>query len=261
MKVGQGKQVMIIDDDDHLRRTVTDLLVANGFESIEAASAEEALHLLHRHDPDLIILDIAMPGMGGVGFLRRITPKDGTPTHPVLVFTVRAYMQQFFDTIGVAGFVAKPCKGSVLLREVCKIMDRKEAEEARRRQHGRKVLIAEDDRQVMDDLVTTFGNAGYRIATVTSGLQLIEMAPTAHADIILIKKQLPEMEGDAVASLLAAMPSTHSIPVVLYDSSGEEGPTRLPDGVSRFLTSASSSDVLAASDSLTGKPRHMTRVG
>jgi DNA-binding response OmpR family regulator len=86
---GPKKYILVVDDDEHLLQTLVDFLAFKGFETAGARSGEEALIKLSERKPDLVILDISMPGMGGVGFLRRITDAEGRRQCPVLVLTAR----------------------------------------------------------------------------------------------------------------------------------------------------------------------------
>jgi len=64
--------VLIVDDEDLTLCTISRGLTAEGFEILTAASGEEALHIFEDEKPDLVLLDIVLPGMDGVEVLRRI---------------------------------------------------------------------------------------------------------------------------------------------------------------------------------------------
>ena len=114
-----GKTILFIDDDKHLTRIVSDFLKHEHFDVHTAASAEEGLRLLQTLKPDLIVLDISMPGIGGIGLLKRIANPDGSLHHPVLVLTARAVMKEFFDTVAVDGFLPKPCSPAPTTPAAC----------------------------------------------------------------------------------------------------------------------------------------------
>lgn len=116
------RKILIIDDDASLLTTLSDFLSFEGYDIATADSGEEGLARLESLTPDLIILDMSMPGMGGVGFLKAISDARGKPSHPVLVLTARANMAEFFANVDVDGFVAKPCDPNDLLMEVARII-------------------------------------------------------------------------------------------------------------------------------------------
>jgi len=90
------RKLLLVDDDQSLLETLGDFLSFEGYEVLCAVSGEDALVKMRPFQPDLIILDMGMPGMGGTGFLDRITQPDGHTLYPVLVLTARASMAEYF---------------------------------------------------------------------------------------------------------------------------------------------------------------------
>jgi len=115
MQDREKRKILLIDDDTSLLVTLRDFLLFEGYEVATADSGEQGLKRLETFLPDLIVLDMSMPGMGGIGFLQRITRSDGAPRYPVLVLTARASMAEFFANVSVDGFIAKPCDPEDLL--------------------------------------------------------------------------------------------------------------------------------------------------
>ena len=60
-------RILVVDDDPQIRRVMRVTLVAQGFEVTDARSGEEALETLRREGVDLVVLDMNMPGLGGIG--------------------------------------------------------------------------------------------------------------------------------------------------------------------------------------------------
>lgn len=241
------RRILLVDDDTSLLVTLSDFLRFEGYEVVTADSGEQGLRKLARMPaPDLIILDMSMPGMGGVGFLKEISNAEGKPRHPVLVLTARANMAEFFANMEVDGFVAKPCDPSDLLMEVGRIIFlRRGADEEERaagaRVEKRKILIGEDDRSVNETLVSVFASEGYVVNSVLSGPEVLEKAIVERPDVIVVKLMLANMNGDALAQVLKEMPNTRSIPIVLYDDSDAQIPetkfTESGTGIKRFVRS------------------------
>jgi two-component system response regulator MprA len=82
-----GERVLVVDDDPPLRRMLERTLRAEGFEVTVAADGGAALSAAERSAPDLIVLDVAMPGLDGLGVCRRLRAR-GLPT-PILMLTAR----------------------------------------------------------------------------------------------------------------------------------------------------------------------------
>jgi two-component system KDP operon response regulator KdpE len=79
-------RVLIVDDEPQIRRVMRTALTANGYEPYEARTGEEALEVLRDFDPDVILLDLNMPGMGGIDTCRKIRTASESA---VIVLSVR----------------------------------------------------------------------------------------------------------------------------------------------------------------------------
>jgi len=79
------KKILLAEDEEFLRFLYGEELEEEGFEVVTAKNGKEALHQLQKAKPDLVILDIAMPGMDGIEALRRI--KEKRNGIPVIVYT------------------------------------------------------------------------------------------------------------------------------------------------------------------------------
>jgi CheY-like chemotaxis protein len=235
------RKILLIDDDTSLLVTLSDFLRFEGYEVTTAESGEAGLKRLKTVAPDLIILDMSMPGMGGVGFLKEISSAEGKPRYPVLVLTARANMAEFFANVDVDGFVAKPCDPGDLLMEVGRIIFLRSGSAEEPEQGGagrRKVLLAEDEERIQSGLSEAFAEAGYLVESVGSGPEAIEKAVVQRPDAIVAKLILPNMNGDALAAMLKQMPNTKEIPVIVYDASGStDDAARMGarKGVARFV--------------------------
>jgi DNA-binding response OmpR family regulator len=84
---GGANRVLVIDDDPHVRTLVSRLLRQEGYEPMEAASAEEATAAIRDEAPDLVLLDVMMPNVDGIDLLAEIRTRS---TIPVIMLTGRA---------------------------------------------------------------------------------------------------------------------------------------------------------------------------
>src|ERR671925_1809284 len=82
-----GPVILIVDDDARLREFVRVNLEMDGYSVREAGTAEEGLAALEEEPPDLILLDVMMPGMDGWEMLRRVQEQHGVGTIPVIMFS------------------------------------------------------------------------------------------------------------------------------------------------------------------------------
>jgi len=240
----ERRTVLLVDDDASLLITLGDLLRYEGYRVETAENAERALDTLDGLAPDLIILDISMPGMGGLGFLRALAARAGAPRPPVLVLTARATIQDSPAGLGVEGYMAKPCDPRRLLDEIGRILLRRPppTRAGGERAQSRTVLLGEDDPSIRDRIATALQDDGCAVSAVGSGPELIEKAILERPDLILLKLSIGNLQGDAVAGIIRSMPKTSGIPVVLYGGTGAGAPeTRAADpapGVCRFVRTA-----------------------
>ena len=101
-------RVLVVDDEPAIRRALRPPLAELGFQVFEASRGEEALQLLHSNPVDVVLLDINMPGIGGIETLRRI--RAFAPRLPVLMVTVRDGEEEKVEALelGADDYVTKP---------------------------------------------------------------------------------------------------------------------------------------------------------
>ncbi|MEI6807195.1 MAG: response regulator [bacterium] len=255
----QKNLILAVDDDTDLLATLGDFLRFEGYDVEAVSSGEAGIARLAEIVPDLIMLDISMPGMGGIGFLNAKAQIGRVAKVPVMVFTARANMEKFFQDVEVAGFVAKPCDPVALLNEITRIIGSTSARAGggggkRASAVGRKVLIAEDEAGPRESLIRAFVDAGFEVVSVSSGPEVVEKAIVEKPDVLLLKLVMERMNGDAAAAMLGEMPSTRSIPIVLFDDTGSQPRDRILSedrpGRRRLIRSLKPDDLIAAARSV-----------
>ena len=102
-----GKKVLIVDDEKELLKALHIRLTSWGYDVLTAGSGEEAISLVEKEAPDVLILDIMMPVMNGIETLKRI--RSFNQKIPVLMMT--AYSKEAIikdlDELGISGFISK----------------------------------------------------------------------------------------------------------------------------------------------------------
>ena len=109
-------QVLLVDDEDQLRRVMKDLLERDGYDVIEARDGIEALDQVDRHAPDIIVLDLNLPGLDGYGVLSHLRSRRATERIPVVVLTARGDEEnevRVFE-FGADDFLSKPFRARAL---------------------------------------------------------------------------------------------------------------------------------------------------
>ena len=111
-------RILIVDDEAAIRRAIRPPLVELGFQVVEASRGEEALQILRTSTFDVVLLDINMPGIGGIETLRRI--RAFAPRLPILMVTVRDGEEEKVEALelGADDYVTKPFRIRELIARI-----------------------------------------------------------------------------------------------------------------------------------------------
>ena len=102
--------ILIVEDNDKNLKLQRDVLRFHGFDTIEAMNAEDGIALAAQHRPQLILMDIQLPGMDGVTALQRLRQDAATAAIPVVAVTASVMKEDRarFESAGFDGFITKP---------------------------------------------------------------------------------------------------------------------------------------------------------
>ena len=105
-----GERVLVVEDNEKNMKLVRDVLQAKGYRTLEAATGAQAVELAAEHAPDLVLMDIQLPGIDGVEALRRLRADERTASIPVLALTAQAMHgdRERFLAAGFDGYLSKP---------------------------------------------------------------------------------------------------------------------------------------------------------
>jgi DNA-binding response OmpR family regulator len=105
-----AKHIIVVDDDKEIREIVTVALKYNGFEVAAASNSQQLRRLLAAQTPDLIILDIMMPGQNGYQIFSSLRNDAHTLGIPVIIMTARAehIYERISVDLGAANHITKP---------------------------------------------------------------------------------------------------------------------------------------------------------
>ncbi len=115
-----SKRVLVVEDQEDNRRIVRDLLTKAGYETIEAVNGEEGVAMAQTHRPDLILMDIQLPGLDGYEATRRIKADPALCQIPIIAVTSYALSGDDVKAAaaGCDAYVTKPFSPRVLLAKV-----------------------------------------------------------------------------------------------------------------------------------------------
>jgi CheY-like chemotaxis protein len=115
---GRRRLVLVVEDDESIRNVITDVLEDRGFQVGTAANGSDALMLLDRLKPDVMVLDLLMPVMHGWEFMESYAEKTGGQPIPIVIVSVNAALPRSFNRFGVCNVVAKPFDIDLLVEAV-----------------------------------------------------------------------------------------------------------------------------------------------
>ena len=105
-----GAQILVVEDNGKNMKLFRDVLLAKGYRTLAATTGEEAVALAVEHSPDLVLMDIQLPGIDGVAALGRLRADDRTASVPVVALTAQAMEgdRERFLAAGFDGYISKP---------------------------------------------------------------------------------------------------------------------------------------------------------
>ena len=114
------KSILVVDDSPTDLKYLTDLLAKNGYQVVTAQNADEALAKARQLRPDLVLMDVVLPGQSGFQATRALTKDEATKQIPVIICTTKGQdtdkawgMKQ-----GARDYIVKPVKGPELLAKI-----------------------------------------------------------------------------------------------------------------------------------------------
>ncbi len=124
MAIGEGKQILVLEDEPAVQILLKKQLAAHGFTVTIASDGLDGLMKLESMKPDLIICDVMMPNLDGMGFVKAIKAHNQTQRIPVIFLTAKTDPRSMIDGINVGArfYVTKPFQIDDLLAKVQKAL-------------------------------------------------------------------------------------------------------------------------------------------
>ncbi len=219
--MAEMKSILVVEDEEIVAELFAKKLKSNGYLAEVANNGVQALEKLKSFKPDLIILDLNMPQMGGVEFYQKICGPDMKPAFPVFVVTARANMEEFFRDFEVVGYKIKPFDAVRLLNEVRIIFEKQEKKIVQAKELGdisrRQLVIVDSNKEEVAKILKQFKLFGYRdIEVINTGVQALEKMMDNPPDIALVNLELNDIAGDILIFKLQQFVKTQSVTCMLY---------------------------------------------
>ena len=119
-----GELILIVEDNEKNRKLCRDVLQAKGYRTIESETAEDGLKLVLDKSPDLILMDIQLPGMDGITATKQLKADAKTKNIPIIAITASAMTHNRTTMLaeGFDGYQTKPISLKDFLGEVTRVL-------------------------------------------------------------------------------------------------------------------------------------------
>ena len=119
------KKIMVVDDEESLRELARAIFENEGFEVIDASSGAECLQKLNKVKPDVILMDMMMPGMSGREATEKIRQNPATKDLKVVFLTVARFSEtgkETLEKLNVSDYITKPFDNEELVKRIKKML-------------------------------------------------------------------------------------------------------------------------------------------
>ncbi|MES2038170.1 MAG: response regulator [Pseudomonadota bacterium] len=200
---------LIIEDDDQAAEVLRVQLESEGFRIVRANTAEAALTMAEQEHPDLITLDILLPGMDGWEFLEHFKQHPLFSSTPVVIISIVADRGRGLS-LGAAHVMQKPIARENLTTALSVLGFCNDPTAVQK-----TALIIDDDPKAVKLVTTQLDSFGYKTLAALGGQEGINMARQHKPDLIVLDLMMPEINGFDVVEALKSDTVTASIPIIV----------------------------------------------
>lgn len=121
------RSILVIDDDEAIIKTVRPILLSHGYAVLSALTGEDGLQIIHTQKPDLILLDVILPGIKGRELCKKLKDDPQTQKIPVVFLTAKNSPEdvQAEKDVGAEGHLTKPVNAKMLMETIQGVLDHK----------------------------------------------------------------------------------------------------------------------------------------
>ena len=231
--------VLIIDDDENLREMISIKLKQHGFSCSGVGSAKDVQPSISVRRPDIIVLDVGLPGnASGHDVLRQIKKDPNLLSIPVLMLTASAKEQDVVAALhsGAISYVVKPVDINALAARVERLC----------REMRQTVLIADNDQLILALLDHKFKAKGFNVVLADNGLSTFGHIKSSKPDLVILDIVMPGIDGLSVLQMVRGDPATKSIPVIIASAKNYQSDIKagLDAGATDYIAKPFSADDL-----------------
>ena len=202
-------RVLVIDDDESVHGVLANMLTREGYSTRIARDGKEGLRVAREYRPDIVILDILIPGTDGWSVLAQLKAMPGLEDVPIILLTMLENKEMGF-ALGAAEYLTKPIDASKLLP----VLDRH-----RSTKPSGTVMVVEDDPPSRELVVRMMQKEGINVREASNGREAIDILQSGvKPDLIVLDLIMAEMDGFDFLRQVRPHPEWSKIPVVVVSS-------------------------------------------
>jgi len=186
---------LLVDDNEDFLDSTKDVLEEEGYAVQIAASGEEAIRKVEESSPDLVVMDIKMPGMNGVEsftHMKRLRP--GIRVIMCTAYIVDGLIRQALEE-GAYSVLNKPFEMELLLNTIAHCLQE---------QNSGVILLADEDKFFCDKWARILRGCGHRVAVAHNGVEALGLARNNAFDVLILQLNLPKLNALEIHKRLQA---------------------------------------------------------
>lgn len=205
------KLILVIENEEVVASVLKDALNQMEYDVLIANSGVEALSRIKTSRPDLITLELMMPGLNGIKILKNLKSNAHTKDIPVILLSVADDPSRYEALqLGAIAFLEKPLDFNRLNKIIRSVTEKK------------TVLVVDDDEMVLRVVEKQLMYLGYKVICVSDWENAIMKTREEKPAVILMDYWLPEKDGFEVTRKLKQDPETANIPVIAFSGTVTE---------------------------------------
>ena len=203
-----GTAILVVDDDPSVRQLISRHLEQEGWKTVQASNATDALQLARESRPMLITLDIMMPDASGWWVLEKLKEDPQTAGIPVLVVTI-VEDQRLVFALGASDYLGKPYDRGALITKIHRLLPELD---------GKRVLVVDDDPEARAMLAKILKEEHAVVVGAASGDEAMTLITQSPPDLVLLDLMMPGMSGFEMVARMRALPAATRIPVMIVSA-------------------------------------------
>jgi len=229
------RKVLVVDDEIHTVRLLKKYLDSKNYDVYTATSGMEAIEKVKEVNPQVVLLDIIMPGMGGLDTLKEIKKIDPQIAVIMVTAVIDESLAKKSLQLGADDYITKPLDlnfiGTRVLVKMFQMTNHDDTNQPP--SQPKKILLIDDEEDFCRALKKGLEMRGafYTVLTAVRGEEGIFLAKTQKPDLILLDIMMPGMAGTQVAEELLADPDTSSIPIIFVTAIVKRNEIEKTDGL------------------------------